>query len=218
MPGGPHCREALVAGRPSCREAPSLPGVNLSLRGSSCKAFHYCQGPDPRLLRGGPSQGKLFVESLLGSSRYEGPRCQGGTRCREAGGPRCRDALVAGRPSLPGGPRCREALVAGKPSLPGSPRCRRPSLPGGARCREALVAGRPSLPVVAGPSLPGGPRPCRKPLGAGRPSLPAVLVAGRPSLGKHLWGVPQVSQFWVDFLGNYDKDWRFFVVLEISKF
>ena len=78
-------------------------------------------------------------------------------------------ALVAGRPSLPGGPRyrealvagrCREALVAGRPSLPGGPRCReafvvgKPSLPGGPRCREALVAGRPSLP--------GGPR-CRRP-------------------------------------------------------
>ena len=159
-----------------------MPGVNLSLRGSSCKAFHYCQGPDPRLLRGGPSQGKLFVESLLGSSRYEGPRCQGGTRCREAGGPRCRDALVAGRPSLPGGPRCREALVAGKPSLPGSPRCRRPSLPGGARCRDALVAGRPSLP--------GGPRcrevlvagRCREALVAGGPRCREALVAGRPSL------------------------------------
>ena len=143
LPGSPRCREALVAGRPSlpggprCRVAgrPSLPGgprcreVNLSLKGSSCKAFHYCQGPDPRLLRGGPSQGKL----LLGSSRYEGPRCQGGPR-----------ALVAGKPSLPGAPPCREALVAGKPS-PGVP-C----------CREA-------------------------------------------SLGKHLRGVPQDSQFWVDF-------------------
>ena len=125
---GPRCREALVAGGLRCG-GPSLPGslrresrcreVNLSLKGSSCKAFHYCQGPDPRLLRGGPSQGKR----LLGSSRYEGPRCQGGPRCR---GPRCREALVAG------GLRCRGPLLTGKLLLPG-----------GLRCRESLVAGRP---------------------------------------------------------------------------
>ena len=80
------------------------------------------------------------------------------------GGPRCRKALVAGRPSLPGGPPCREA---------GGPRCwealvaGKSSLPGGGRCREALVAGRPSLggPVARRPSLPGGPH-CRD----GRPS------------------------------------------------
>ena len=139
MPGSPRCREALVAGRPSlpggprCRVAgrPSLPGgprcreVNLSLKGSSCKAFHYCQGPDPRLWRGGPSQGKL----LLGSSRYEGPRCQGGPRCR---GPRCREALVAG------GLRCRAPLLAGKLLLPGSLR------------RESLVAGRPRWQALEG--------------------------------------------------------------------
>ena len=60
--------------------------------------------------------------SLAGA---EGP--YGGGRavlCVWPGGPRCREALVAGKPSLLGGPRCREALVAGRPSLPGVPRCR----------------------------------------------------------------------------------------------
>ena len=118
LPGGPRCREALIAGRPSLPGGPRCREVNLSLTGSPCKAFHYCKGPDPRLLRGGPSQGKFFVESLVGK-------------------------LSLRRPSLPRRP----SSLPG-PSLPGRPRCRGPSLPGAPPCREALVAGRPSLPGV----------------------------------------------------------------------
>ena len=101
-------------------------------------------------------------------------------------GPRCREALVAGgpslggpvagRPSLRGGPlpespRCREALVAGRPSLPEGLVAGRPSLPGGPRCREVLLAGRREALVAGRPSLPGSPR-CREAVVAGRPSLP----------------------------------------------
>ena len=185
--------------------------------------------PTPDFCEEDPHRGSSLWNPFLGSSRYEGPRCQGGPRCR---GPRCREALVAGGlrcrgPLLagklwPGGLRCRESLVAGRPSLgkhfrevpqdsqfwvdffgnydkdsrfflvslkflnfglrsklqeplagslPGGPRCRealvagKPSLPGGPRCQEALVAGRPSLP--------GGPR-CREAFVPGGP-----LVAGR---------------------------------------
>ena len=62
---------------------------------------------------------------------------------------------LTSRPSLPGGPRCREALVTGRPSLPvvGGP-CRetlagRP-LPGDP-CREALAGSL--CPLLRDPSF-----------------------------------------------------------------
>ena len=135
-----------LPGNPDCREARLSTIVKV---------------PTPDFCEEDPHRGSSLWNPFLGSSRYEGPRCQGGPRCR---GPRCREALVAG------GLRCRGPLLAGK------------LWPGGLRCRESLVA-------------------------------------GRPSLGKHFRGVPQDSQFWVDFFGNYGKDSRFFFgVLEISKF
>ena len=135
---------------------------------------------------------------------------------------------LTSRPSLPECPRCREALVAGRPSLPVV--AGKPSLLGGARCREALVAGRPfsgghilekgpprdrpgrcsksfilwqnltwqnpvsisriQVCLTSRPSLPGGPRcrslpgspRCREALVAGGPRCREALVAGRPSL------------------------------------
>ena len=133
MPGGPRCREALVAGRPS------LPG------GPLVGATSWKRVP-PRDRPGRCSNSFILWQNLTWQNPASISRIQvcltsrpslpGGPRCREAlvtgrpslsGSPRCREALVAGRPSLPGGPRCREALIAGRPSLPGGPRCRRPS-------------------------------------------------------------------------------------------
>ena len=113
----------------------------------------------------------------------------------------CREALVAGRPSLPvvAGKRCREALVAGRPSLPGGrlvgatswkrvPPRDRPE-----RCSKSFILWQnltwqnPASISRIQVSLPGSPR-CREALLAGRPSLPGgprcreALVAGRPSL------------------------------------
>ena len=69
MPGGPRCRE-----------------VNLSLRGSPCTAFHYIvKVPTPDFCEEDPHRGSSLWNPLLGSSRYEGPRCQGGNKRPEVG-------------------------------------------------------------------------------------------------------------------------------------
>ena len=104
------------------------------------------------------------------------------------GGPRCREALVAGRPSLPvvagkpslpGGPPCREALLAGRPSLPGGPRCRGPSLPGGPRCRETLVAGPfPGLFLASSGPLPASSGPLPASSSGFLDSRPKTLLKG----------------------------------------
>ena len=153
LPGGPRCREALVAGRPS------LPG------GPLVGATSWKRVP-PRDRPGRCSKSFILWQNLTWQNPASISRIQVCLTSRPSlpGGPRCREALVtgrpslpvvAGKPSLPGGPRCREALVAGRLSLSGSPRCRealvagRPSLPGGPRCREALVAGGPRRLVGA---------------------------------------------------------------------
>ena len=194
MPGGTRCPEALVAGRPTkpfgTHECSKESGPRSAAKQdrSSCVAplleqlwesmwpfsgGHILEKGSPRDRPRMCSKSFILWQNLTWQNPASISRIYVCLTSRPVpGGPRCRKALVAGRPSLPGGPRweallpggprCREALVAGKPSLPG-PRCRRLSLPGGPRCREALVAGRPSLP--------GGPR-CREALVAGRPSLP----------------------------------------------
>ena len=69
LPGGPRCRE-----------------VNLSLRGSPCTAFHYIvKVPTPDFCEEDPHRGSSLWNPLLGSSRYEGPRCQGGNKRPEVG-------------------------------------------------------------------------------------------------------------------------------------
>ena len=217
LPGGTRCPEALVAGRPTkpfgthkCSKE-SGPRSAAKQDRSSCVAplRSSCGGPCGHLVgatswkrvppRDRPRMcSKSFI--LWQNLTWQNPAS---ISRPVPGGPRCRKALVAGRPSLPGGPcwevllpggprcgeaRCRKALVAGRPSLPGGPRCRRASLPGGPRCREALVAGRSSLPGGGRPSLLGGPR-CREVLVAGRRSLPGgprcreALVAGPPVRG-----------------------------------
>ena len=226
LPGGTRCPEALVAGRPTkpfgthkCSKE-SGPRSAAKQDRSSCVAplRSSCGGPCGHLTgatswkRVPPRSAKNVLQILylmakfnVAKSGLDFQACAGRPSLPE--GPRCREALVAGgpslggpvagRPSLPGGPRCRKALVAGRPSLPGGPRCRRASLPGGPRCREALVALRSSLPGGGRPSLLGGPR-CREVLVAGRRSLPGgprcrealvgrpccreALVARRPSL------------------------------------
>ena len=158
--------------------------------------------PAPDFCGEDPHRGSSLWNPLLGSSRYEGPRCQENPRCLLAGGLRCWGPLLAGKLLLPGVPCCREALVGqalvgGTPGfailgrflwnydkdsrffgVPFQTSGASSSLPGGPRCREALVAGRPSLP--------GGPR-CREALVAGRPSLPGGQLV---SEGEPLQGFP----------------------------
>ena len=129
MPGGPRCRS--LPGSPRCRQA--------LVAGRPFSGGHILEKGPPRDRPRRCSKSFILWQNLTWQNPASISRIQVCLTSRPSlpGCPRCREALVAGRPSLRvvAGKRCREALVAGRPSLPGGPRCREPSLPGGPRCR-----------------------------------------------------------------------------------
>ena len=98
LPGSPRCRQALVAGRP-------FSGGHILEKGPPRDRPKRC------------SKSFILWQNLTWQNPASISRIQVCLTSRPSlpGCPRCREALVVGRPSLP--------VVAGKPSLPGGPRC-----------------------------------------------------------------------------------------------